>query len=59
MTKKKGCDPVSEKDKQIMETFGRIVPHLSERDKEKLLAFGEGVAIAVEKKRRIAGQDSA
>lgn len=42
---------MSEKDKQIMETFGKVVPNLSEIDKEKLLAFGEGVALMVEKQR--------
>lgn len=42
---------MSEKDKQIMETFGRVVPNLSEADKEKLLAFGEGVALMAERLR--------
>lgn len=36
---------MSEKDKKIMDTFGRVIPKLSEFDKEKLLAFGEGVAL--------------
>lgn len=40
---------MSERDKQIMDTFGRVVPHLSEIDKEKLLAFGEGVALMAER----------
>lgn len=42
---------MSEKDKKIMETFGKVVPNLSELDKEKLLAFGEGVAIMAESRR--------
>lgn len=42
---------MSEKDKQIMETFGKVVPNLSELDKEKLLAFGEGVALMAERQR--------
>lgn len=50
---------MSEKDKKIMETFGRVVPNLSEIDKEKLLAFGEGVALMAERLRDKAGQDSA
>lgn len=49
---------MSEKDKKIMDTFGKIIPNLSELDKEKLLAFGEGVALMVEKLRRDV-QDSA
>lgn len=49
---------MSEKDKQIMETFGRVVPNLSEADKEKLLAFGEGVALMAERQ-RAGAQDSA
>lgn len=28
-----------------MDTFGRVIPQMSELDKEKLLAFGEGVAL--------------
>lgn len=42
---------MSEKDKRIMETFERVVPNLSEIDKEKLLAFGEGVALMAERQR--------
>lgn len=28
-----------------MDTFGRVIPQLSELDKEILLAFGEGAAL--------------
>ena len=35
---------MSEKDKKIMETFGKVIPLLSDIEKEKLLAFGEGMA---------------
>lgn len=35
---------MSEREKQILDTFGAIIPNLSELDKEKLLAFGEGMA---------------
>lgn len=38
---------MSEKEKQILETFGRVVPELSELEKERLLAFGEGLAFKV------------
>lgn len=49
---------MSEKDKRIMDTFGKVIPNLSETDKEKLLAFGEGVALMAERLRANA-QDSA
>ena len=35
---------MSEKEKKIMETFGKVIPDLSEIEKERLLAFGEGIA---------------
>lgn len=35
---------MSEKEKQILETFGKVIPELSELEKEKLLSFGEGMA---------------
>ena len=50
---------MSERDKQIMETFGKVVPNLSEADKEKLLAFGEGVALMAERQKAERAQDSA
>lgn len=50
---------MSEKDKQIMDTFGKVIPNLSELDKEKLLAFGEGVALMAERLRAGAAQSSA
>lgn len=50
---------MSEKDKQIMDTFGKVVPNLSEADKEKLLAFGEGVALMADKMRAERARDSA
>lgn len=38
---------MSEKEKKILETFGKVVPELSELEKERLLAFGEGLAFKV------------
>lgn len=35
---------MSEKDKEIMEIFQRIIPTLSEQEKIQLLCFGEGMA---------------
>ncbi len=38
---------MSEKQKQILDTFDRVIPYLSDLEKEKLLAFGEGLGFAV------------
>lgn len=46
---------MSEKDKKIMETFARVIPVLSEVEKEKLLAFGEGMAFKADQQRAQAG----
>lgn len=42
---------MSEKDKKIMETFGKVIPNLSDLEKEKLLAFGEGMAFKADQQR--------
>lgn len=42
---------MSEKEKKIMEVFGRIIPTLSDQEKEKLLAFGEGMAFKADQQR--------
>lgn len=42
---------MSEKGKRIMETFGKVIPQLSELEKEKLLAFGEGMAFKADQQR--------
>lgn len=39
---------MSEKQKQILETFDKVIPMLSDLEKEKLLAFGEGLGFAVQ-----------
>lgn len=38
---------MSEKQRQILDTFDKVIPHLSDLEKEKLLAFGEGLGFAV------------
>ena len=38
---------MSEREKQIIETFSLIIPKLSESDKSYLLGLGEGMAIKV------------
>ena len=35
---------MSEKEEKIMETFKKVLPDMSEIEKEKLLSFGEGMA---------------
>lgn len=35
---------MSEKEKQILETLGNVLPKLNEVEREKLLSFGEGMA---------------
>lgn len=43
---------MSEKEKMILETFQKVIPVLSEMEKEKLLAFGEGMAFKAEQQRQ-------
>ena len=42
---------MSENGKKIMETFGKIIPQLSELEKEKLLAFAEGMAFKADQQK--------
>ena len=35
---------MSEKEKQILETFEKVIPKLSPIEQERLLSFGEGMA---------------
>lgn len=43
---------MSEKEKQILDTFGKVIPNLSELEKEKLLSYGEGMAFKVRQQTR-------
>lgn len=43
---------MSEREKQIIETFALIIPKLSESDKSYLLGLGEGMAIKVDAQRQ-------
>lgn len=45
-------EAVAEKDKEILETFSKVVPKLSTMEKEKLLSFGEGLAFSVQLKEK-------
>lgn len=40
---------MTEKEKQIMQTFAEVLPKLSPEDKAFLLGFGEGLAASVDK----------
>lgn len=42
---------MSEKGEKILEAFGKAIPGMSELEKEKLLAFGEGIAFMVERRK--------
>lgn len=39
---------MSEKEKEILETFGKVMPELTERDKERLLWFAQSLLLTVE-----------
>ncbi len=47
---------MSEKQKQILETFEEIIPKMSEMEQEKLLSFGEGIAFVKEQKEQEKGE---
>ena len=44
---------MSKKEKQILETFGKIIPDLTEVEKEKLLSYGEGYADGIRSRKEI------
>ena len=37
---------MSEQEKKILETFSEVLPSLSAQERERLLAYGEGMAFA-------------
>lgn len=45
---------MSDKDKRITKSFEELLPRLSERDKDRLLMFGEGMAVKAEEYRKTA-----
>lgn len=47
---------MSEKEKKILETFGKVIPDLSEMEKEKLLSFGEGMVFMKDKQKKKEGK---
>ena len=58
---RKEKEKMSEKEKKILETFEKVLPDLTEAEKEKLLSFGEGMAFmkTKEKKREKKGRERA
>lgn len=49
---------MSDKGKKILDTFKKIVPELTESEKERLLAFGEGMAFKAEQQKRQEEQET-
>lgn len=49
---------MSDKGKQILDTFKKIVPGLTESEKERLLAFGEGMAFKAEQQKQEASKSN-
>lgn len=47
---------MSEKEKQILETFEKVLPDMTDMEKEKLLSFGEGMAFMKERQKQETGQ---
>lgn len=47
---------MSEREKKILETFEKVIPDMTELEREKLLSFGEGIAFktAEQKKKEAA-----
>ena len=44
---------MSENEKKILETFEKVLPDMTELEREKLLSFGEGIAFkTAEQKKR-------
>lgn len=37
---------MTDKEKEILNTFAKVIPMMSEMDKEKLLSFAEGIVFA-------------
>ena len=46
--RRKGGYAMPNKDKQILDTLVRVLPRLNDAQKERLLGFGDGVAVIAE-----------
>ncbi|MCQ2743483.1 MAG: hypothetical protein MJ230_01625 [bacterium] len=40
---------MTDKEKEIIKTFERVIPNMNEMQKEKLQSFGEGLAFMMQK----------
>ena len=51
---------MSEKENKIMDTIGELIPTLTDLEKEKLIAFGEGMAFmkAQQEQERLIGSST-
>lgn len=47
---------MSEREKEIMETFEKVLPKMTELEQEKLLSFGEGMAFMKSEKEEGGGE---
>ena len=47
--RKKGAIYMTEKEKKILDTFGKAIPNLTESEKERLLIFGEAIGMIRDK----------
>lgn len=43
---------MSEKEKQIIETFKKVIPKLNEKERDSLLNFGKGMAFMKDKQEK-------
>lgn len=43
---------MSKDSKKILETFEKIIPEMTELEREKLLSFGEGIAFKTEQQKK-------
>ena len=49
---------MSEEARKILETFEKVLPDMTELEREKLLSFGEGIAFkTAEQKKRKGGKE--
>lgn len=49
---------MSEKEKKILETLSNVLPKLSKEDKSYLLGLGEGMAMTIDKRKKVAEKNS-
>ncbi len=49
---------MTEKEKEIMNMFGWIIPRLTERGKDNLLSFGEGMVCIIRTNQQVTEQEN-